>query len=144
MQCVLGFAQKATAMHKLPLLWLFCFSENCKTPKVASLSVVDHHRLSGIITGHYEVVIDHPLSSRPNILCRSALNTAGRPNLPAESVLKAVEDRTWHGNVFQANVRTNISPIMFMTHRDTVLDSRTINRAFQCMMAQETKYAFWY
>ena len=45
---------KSLPCTSLPLRWLFCFSENCTTPKVASLSVVGHYRLSEIITGHLE------------------------------------------------------------------------------------------
>ena len=67
---------------------------------------------------------------------------AGRPNLPTESVLTAAAGKTWHGNAFQANVCTNTPLIMFMTQRGMVLDSRTTNRTFQCVMAQETKCAF--
>ncbi|KAF5956696.1 hypothetical protein HYC85_003921 [Camellia sinensis] len=57
-------------MHKLALLTLLCSSEDCTTPKERSMDIGEHHRPSGIITGHFEVVIDHPLSSRPNIFGR--------------------------------------------------------------------------
>ena len=93
MRACSGVLGNPTPCTSLPLLWLFCFSESCTTPKVASLSVVEHHRLSGIITGHFEVVIDHPLSSRPSILGRAAVYMAGRPKLPAETCLTAAEGR---------------------------------------------------
>ncbi|GMP41676.1 hypothetical protein CsSME_00011690 [Camellia sinensis var. sinensis] len=53
--------------------------------------------------------------------------------------LTAAEDRALHGNAIQTMYAPTISLIMFMTQRDMVLGSRTINRAFQCVMAQETK-----
>ena len=88
-----SFARKSIAMHKLPLFSLLCSSENCTTPKERSMDIGEHHRPSGIITGHFEVVIDHPLSSRPNIFGRSAVYMAGRPKLPAETCLTAAEGR---------------------------------------------------
>jgi len=54
MQCVFGSARKATAMHKLPLLWLLSSSENCTSPRVISLSVVEYHRLMELVTGQRE------------------------------------------------------------------------------------------
>ena len=93
MRACSGLLGNPTPCTSLPLLWLFCFSENCTPPKVASLSVVEHHRLSGIITGHFEVVIDRPLSSQPNIFGRLAVYMAGRPKLPAETCLTAAEGR---------------------------------------------------
>ena len=58
-----------------------------------------------------------------------------------QPVLTAAEGKTWHGHVFQAMFAPTTLLIMFMTQRRMVLDSRTINRAFQCVMAQETKCA---
>ncbi|KAF5933300.1 hypothetical protein HYC85_029471 [Camellia sinensis] len=123
----------------LPLFPLLCSSENCTTPKACSVDTVDHHRPSGNPTDHVRMVIDHLLSSRPLIIGRSALHVVDRPSLPAEPVLTAVEGKTRHGNVIQANVCTNTSLIMFVTQRCMFLDSRTTNRAFQCVMAQGTK-----
>ena len=135
MQCVLGSARKSAAMHKLPLSTLFSFSDHCKIPKVHSMNPVGYHRPKEMVTGHW-------LSYWPPIVGRSALKMVGRPNLLQNPVLTAAEGKTRHGNAFQANVCTNTSLIMFMTQRDMVLDSRTTNRTFQCVMAQETKYAF--
>ncbi|KAF5933612.1 hypothetical protein HYC85_029783 [Camellia sinensis] len=101
----------------LPLFPLLCSSENCITPKVCSMDTVDHYRPSGNPTDHFRMVIDHLLSSRPSIIGRSALHVVDRPSLPAELVLTVAEGKTRHGNVFQANVCTNTSLIMFMTQR---------------------------
>ena len=73
---------------------------------------------------------------------RSALNVAGRTKLLAETDLTAAEDNTWHGNAFQAMYAPITPLIIFMTQRDMILDSRTTNRAFPCMMAQRIKCAF--
>lgn len=86
MQCVFGSARKATVMHKLPLLWLLSSSENCTTPRVASLSAVEHHRLMELVTGQREWSPATCSSYRPLMDGRSALEMAGRPKLPAESV----------------------------------------------------------
>ena len=72
---------------------------------------------------------------------RSALNVACRTKVPAEAVLTAAEGNTWHGNAFQAMYALILSLIMCMTQRDMVLGSRTINRAFPCVMAQGTECA---
>ena len=54
-------------------------------------------------------------------------------------VLTAVEDRQGMAKYFQSNVCTNTLLIMFVTQRKMVLDPRTTNRAFKCVMAQEAK-----
>ena len=56
-----------------------------------------------------------------------------------EPVLTAAEGKIRHDNAFQGYVCTTTPLIMFMTQRGMVLDSRITNRAFQCVMAQETK-----
>lgn len=131
-------------MRKLPLFSLLCSSENGTIPKVHLMNTGEWHRPWGMVTGQREVVIDHLWSYWPSIIGRSALNVVDRSKLLAEPVLTAVEGKTRHGNAFQANVCTNTPLIMFMTQKGMVLDSQTTNRAFQCVMAQETKCAFWF
>ena len=45
---------KSLPCTSLPLLWLFCSSENCTSPREHSMDTLEHHRLSEIITGHLE------------------------------------------------------------------------------------------
>ena len=68
------------------------------------------------------------------LCCRSAKSSC-------KICLTAAEDRALHGNAIQAMYAPITPLIIFMTQRDMILDSRTTNRAFPCMMAQGTKYA---
>ena len=139
MRACSGLLGNPTPCTSLPLFSLLCCSENCTSPKEHSMDTVEPHRLSRNTTGHVRMVIDHLLSSQLSIIGRSALYVVDRLSLPVEPVLTAAEGKTRHGNVFQANVCTNTSLIMFVTQRGMFLDSQSTNRAFQCVMAQRVK-----
>ena len=133
-----GLARKSTAMRKLPLVSLLCPSENCQSLKINSLDIGRHHRLRRMATGSkmWSSAIDEAIGHRfmggrhwTLPVCQECLQ-----NLQ----LTAAEGKAQHGNAFQAMYAQTISLIIFMTQRDMVLGSRTTNRAFQCMMAQET------
>lgn len=53
----------------------------------------------------------------------------------------AAEDKAEYGNAIQTMYAPIISLIILVTQRDMVLGSRTINRAFPCVMARGTKCA---
>ena len=50
--CSIPLARKPVAIALLPLFSLPCFSENCQSPRVSSMSTAEHHRLSEMATGH--------------------------------------------------------------------------------------------
>ena len=95
MRACSGLLGNPTPCTSLPLLWLFCFSENCTTPKVASLSVVGYYRLSEIITGHLE------WSSAKHYALNQTCFAGRHPTLPAGQffLLKPVwqQQRAKHG-----------------------------------------------
>lgn len=132
-----------------PMLYSCCFCLHCFMPlKIAqvprlvlehSLNTVGCHRPREMVTGQGELVTDHKWGSQPTMNSRPALKMADRPSLPAESCLTAAEDRQSMAKHFQSNICTTTLLIMFTTQRSMVPDPRTINHAFQCMMAQRSQ-----
>ena len=134
--------------HATCCLCLHCFAP-LKTAQVSrmllnhSLSVVGGHRPKYRIIGQDKKVIDQKYGSRPDVCSRLALKMADRPYLPAECCFAAAEDKQSMAMHFQGNVCTTTVPIMLQTQGSMVLDPRTINHAFQCMMAKGAKCAIY-
>ena len=136
-----GLARKCTAMHRLPLISLLYSSEGCQSLRIASLDIGRHHRLNRMATGSgmcspaVNESIGHGKSSG-----RHWTLPVGRRFLQ-NLHLTATEGKAEHGNAIQAMYAPIMSLIMLVTQWDMVLGSRTIKRAFQCVMAQGTKCA---
>ena len=109
-RCVFGSARKATATPKLPLLWLWSSSKNCTSPRVASLSPVEHHWLMELVTDQREWSPATCSSYRPLINGRSVLEMAGRPKLPAESDFDSSKGQNIAWQCISSNVSTHHPP----------------------------------
>ena len=77
---------------------------------------------------------------REKVAGRHLTLPVGKENLQ-DLQLTATEGKTRHGSTIQGMYASTKSIIIVMTQRGMCRDSRTINHAFPCMMAQRTKYA---
>ena len=141
MQCMLGLARKCTAMPWLPLISLTYSSGDFQSLRTASLDIGGHHRLNGIAadSGMRSPAIGEAIG-RGRIAGQHLALPVGRGFLQ-NLQLTATEGKAEHGNTIQAMYAPIMSLIMLVTQRDMLLGSRTINRAFPCVMAQGTKCA---
>ena len=136
----IGFAQKSIAMTHVASvytalhLWGLHKSQGCfwNTP----WGGVGDHRQRGNTTGH-------PLTKNYAMGYGCLVDRQYRwptsHNFLQKPVLTTTEDRQGMAMHFKANVCTTNLPIMLWTQGSMVLDPRTTNHAFQCMMAQEAK-----
>ena len=126
-------------MPRLPLFSLFCSSEDCQRLRVGSLDIGRRHRLDRIDTGCdiWPPAICEAIA-RGIIAGRHLALPVGREFLQ-NLQFTATEGKTERGNTIPTMYAPTMSLIMLVTQRDMLLGSRTSNRAFQCVLAQEAK-----
>ena len=79
---------------------------------------------------------------KPRKVVGQLLFLASRPVVAARLQFSATEGKAEHGNTIQGIYAPIMSLIMLVTQRDMLLGSRTINRAFPCVMAQKPSVPF--